>query len=183
MLLQKKYIGRIELPTGTVDVTAPFHKTGSNYRHVLAVAPGQYDCYIFEGKAENDWRTRTWIAQIVIDEPRLSAIVEKKLSTGRSWKKITAVGVSDGLTGFFDRKPEFSDAEMEALYHMAANRSGFVYDRDSHPADAERPLYNWRQDAFLVHNSSTSGEAFQVYAVKHRDVCVALEIRLLSPWR
>lgn len=183
MVLTKKHVGQINLRAGTVDVTAPYHKVGSRFRHVLEVLPGKYDCYIFEGKTDRDWKIRPWIARIVTADRRMAPVADRKILTGRNWRKITAVGVSDCLTGFFDRKPEFTDEEMAELCKIVADQSSFVYNRDSYVSNWENPLYGWFQDAFLIQNRSCNGQAFQVYAIKQNDVCIALEIRLLAPWR
>lgn len=85
MQMQKKHIGKINLRAGTVDVSAPYFKVGSRFRHVLEVLPGMYDCYIFEGKADHDWRPRPWIARIVTADRRMAPVAERKILTGRNW--------------------------------------------------------------------------------------------------
>lgn len=168
----RKHIGQIHLPEGTVEVADPgYTKEWRGMTATLQVYPGRYDCYVYEGVG-----TGIWFAQIVSADPQLKAIAEEKITGNRSWRCCTAGITGDnGLAGFFDRKPEFTEDQWAAILDARWRKDAFI-----HNPSIQKPVCNllkdWTTDGFWVENGRGDG-TYEVFAIRHKGEIIALEIR------
>ena len=99
--------GEFENKSGTMDVTDPCYDSDVWCRTTLKnVLPGLYKCFYHMDKLKV-WGDRTWSCRVV-HKDYLDIVSKNPRFAGK-------VGVDAGLCGFFDNKPDYTDAEWDAL--------------------------------------------------------------------
>lgn len=99
-----KYVGELELGT-KVDITDPCYDKGTWCRMTIDCEPGLYKGYV---EITNEGNFGKEVASVSIFKGDTKCGIEEM-------ERIGDIGVDAGLAGFFNDKPDFSDAEWDEL--------------------------------------------------------------------
>lgn len=159
----------------TVDVTDPCYDMNVWCRSTLKnVAPGKYVCYaIFSD--EGNWGQRVAKARIILDDGSEAANdTQARVKSGRSWRRVTDIGVDAGVAGFFADKPDFNDEQWSELCNWMFNGEG--------KKDCYIRTFDNGTDGFWTSSGYGDG-CYDVYAIRSlvngKPMITALEIRFL----
>jgi len=101
--------------TDKIDITDPCYNRDVWCRiNGFPITPGEYECYIVTKKTRYGNR----VARIGI-----------RMEKADSFTMIGSIGVDAGMAGFFNDKPDYTDAEWDKFCHMVeGNESAWLLD-------------------------------------------------------
>ena len=168
-MAEKKIVGYMPI-NGSVDITDPCYNRDVWCRlNDVKVRPGDYECSYFmenfpweyDGEKGDDWRvTRARITHVDV----MTELESTRFAEVDEAEDFGEIGVDAGLAGFFQNKPDFSDAE----WHEFCN------------AMRPRDKQAWRTELGFWTDSGFGDGGYPVYALKRDGEIVALEIVFIA---
>lgn len=169
LALERKYVGKISIPDGAVDITDPSYDRDVWCRmNNVSITPGNYNCYAYMGNKKG-WGNRCWKAQIALADGPLSDIAEERIASRKSWREIGYIGVDAGMAGFFNHKPDFNNEEWDDLCDKMFSGEEYVY-IDSFEKDGLITRGFWTESGY-------GDGSYPVKAIREGGKIIALEIR------
>jgi hypothetical protein len=146
---------------GILDITDPCYRkdTWCRIKTPVAVKAGEYACRVWLRSRKEEYDGRTWTdTRVGIIGIYLNDLVPLQ----DAMKEIGTIGVDAGMAGFFMDKPDYNDAEWEAL------------------CDSTRKGDAWtRPEGFFSYSGYGDG-VYPVYAAYDtQGEIIALEIRFM----